>query len=569
MLLGQKRRLDGKAVHIRKELVVESSASWSNIEGTWSGNPALTACNSTDRAMFDKHLSPTTNPTARFLKTCLLSTVLLAACSAPSLREDAPRPGPSYASEPATEGVLAEIAAGYCSEFGPEYSGFRLLDESYDSLEWRLALIDSATTSLDVQTYLWYPDNSGRLILQRSVEAANRGVRVRLIIDDLLTIGLDQAMYELHNHPNIELRLFNPWQKRGALSRMGEVIAQLERLNQRMHDKLIIADGNAAIVGGRNIGDHYFGLGDVYNFHDLDVLGFGHVARQANDMFDHFWNSEWVASASNINTEHDPEFARQRWQAIQEITANAEELQSFGTGAQDWRERLLALRAGLHPGTSVLVYDTTTDDRIEQNVGAEMFGFMSQAQEELLITNAYIIPGPPGIDFIRGLVERGVKVRILTNSLASHDVPAVNSHYEKWRDDFLEAGAELYELRADAAIRPIVDTPPMEGAFVGLHTKAVVVDRQKVFIGSMNFDPRSFNINTEAGVFVDSPGLAEALAAVMERDMHPDNAWQVLLDDKGKLYWVNSDETVHRQPARGGSQRVMNKIFKVIPKEQN
>ena len=193
---------------------------------------------------------------------------------------------------------------------------------------------------------------------------------------------------------------------------------------------------------------------------------------------------------------------------------------------------------------------------------------MDLAQTELMITNAYIIPGQKAIDFIQGLSDRGVRVRMLTNSLASHDVPAVNSHYEPWRDDFINAGVELYELRADAAIQSIVDIPPVKGEFVGLHTKAIVVDRNKVFIGSMNFDPRSFNINTEAGAFVESPGLARALAEVMERDMAPENAWQVLLNDKGKPYWVNSDETLDSQPARGGSQRVMNQIFKIFPKEQ-
>jgi putative cardiolipin synthase len=197
-----------------------------------------------------------------------------------------------------------------------------------------------------------------------------------------------------------------------------------------------------------------------------------------------------------------------------------------------------------------------------------MFGFMNLAQKELLITNAYIIPGQPGIDFIQELTDRGVKVRILTNSLASHDVPAVNSHYRDWRDDFINAGAELYEMRSDPAIQAIVDVPPVKGKFTGLHTKAVVVDREYVFIGSMNFDPRSFNINTEAGAFVRSPDLAAELAAVMDRDMQPENAWQVLLDDAGKPYWVNSEETVYKQPARGTSQRIMDKIFKVVPKEQ-
>jgi len=499
---------------------------------------------------------------------CLLALVLLAACAGPSLRKDIYRFEPTYASAPATDGILAEIASDIMKTHGSEHSGFKLLDESYDGLAWRLALIDSATTSLDIQTYLWYPDNTGRIILQRAVNAADRGVRVRLIVDDLLTMGKDQLMYELQNHPNIAMRLFNPWKNRSTMARAGEVIAEMERLNTRMHDKLMIADGNAAVVGGRNIGDHYFGLSEAYNFHDLDLLGFGHIARQSNGMFDHFWNSEWVVSAVNLGTERNEAFADQQWAEIQSKNAAAEELKAFGVEVEDWTERLTQLAPELHPGTSYLIYDEASGDAIAQNVAAQMFGFMDQAQEELLITNAYVIPGQRAIDFFQTLSDRGVRVAMLTNSLASHDVPAVNSHYEPWRDDIVGAGVELYELRADAAIQSIVDVPPVEGKFVGLHTKAVVVDGKKVFIGSMNFDPRSFNINTEAGAFVESPGLGEALVAVMERDMAPENAWQVLLKDDGKLYWVNSDETLSTQPARGGSQRVMNVIFKIFPKEQ-
>ena len=197
-----------------------------------------------------------------------------------------------------------------------------------------------------------------------------------------------------------------------------------------------------------------------------------------------------------------------------------------------------------------------------------MFPCMNMAKEELLITNAYLIPSQAAVDFLQSLTDRGVRVRILTNSLASHDVPAVNSHYREWRDDLIHAGAELYELLSDAAIKDLVDVPPVSGEFVGLHTKAFVVDRKMAFIGSMNFDPRSFNINTEAGAFVHSIGLGEDLAQMMERDMSPENAWQVFLDEKGAPYWVNSDERTDRQPARGGSQRVMDKIFKVVPKGQ-
>ena len=497
-----------------------------------------------------------------------MAVLLTAACAGTSLRDEIARPEPSFARPPATEGVLASMANEIFLTHGPEYSGFRLLDSSYDGLAWRLALIDSAVSSLDIQTYLWYPDNTGRLIFQRAIQAADRGVHVRLVVDDLLTIGLDQLLYELDRQPNIEVRLFNPWEGRSTLSRAGQMVARFERLNTRMHDKLIIVDSNAAIVGGRNLGDHYFGLSHAYNFHDLDLLGFGHIARQSNDMFDHFWNSEWVVSADNLDTKHDADFTEKKWQEVLEKNRAAEELKVFGIEPKDWSADLAAVAKELHPGKSYLVYDTTSGDHIEQGVAQKMFGFMDMADEELLITNAYIIPGQPAIDFLQGLNDRGVNVRILTNSLESHDVPAVNSHYKKWRDDLINAGAELYELRADAEIRSLVDVAPVEGEFIGLHTKAVVVDRKMVFIGSMNFDPRSFNINTEAGAFVESPGLAEDLARVMNRDMDPKNAWQVFLDEDGDPYWVNSDRTVDKQPARGGTQRVMDKIFMMFPKEQ-
>ena len=493
---------------------------------------------------------------------------VLTACTTPSLKKEIVRSAPSYATPPANSGPLADIASKVFKEHGPDYSGFKLLDKSYDGLLWRLVLIDSAVSSLDIQTYLWYPDNSGRLILERAVHAANRGVNVRLIVDDLLTIGLEQLLYEIAEHPNLEIRLFNPWEHRGMLSRAGEMIAQMERLNTRMHDKLLIADGNAAVVGGRNIGDHYFGLSDAYNFHDLDILGIGHIGHQANVMFDSFWNSEWVVSAKNLETEHDAEFAAKKWQEIMKKNRAAEELNQFGVEPKNWDRELSALVHELHIGTSNLIFDKASEDEVDQNVAAKIFNIMGSAQKELLITNAYIIPGQPAIDFIKGLTDRSVRVRILTNSLASHDVPAVNSHYEGWRDDLIRAGAELYELRADAAIQSIVNIPPVKGEFVGLHTKSLVIDRSRVFVGSMNFDPRSFKINTEAGVVVESRELGEALARVMERDMSPENSWQVLLDSNGEPYWTSSDEVLKTQPARGGEQRVMNLIFKMFPSEQ-
>jgi putative cardiolipin synthase len=335
-----------------------------------------------------------------------------------------------------------------------------------------------------------------------------------------------------------------------------------------MHNKLMVVDGHAAIVGGRNIGDHYFGLSHAYNFHDLDVFGVGYLARQGAEMFDEFWNSEWVASAGNLTTEPDAASAQESWQRIQANNATVEELERFPREPQDWTGELTALERGLHPGTSELVHDSVADETIDQSMITSMAFLFERAEQELMITNAYIIPYLRNIYFLEDITERGVDVRILTNSLASHDVPAVNSHYEDWRDDFIGAGARLYELRADAAIQDVVDVSPVSGEFVGLHTKAAVIDRRFVFIGSMNLDPRSANINTEMGVIVDSPALGEELAELMIRDMDGRNAWQVLLDEDGDPYWVNSDEALDKQPSRGFMERVMNVIFRVVPKEQ-
>jgi putative cardiolipin synthase len=496
-----------------------------------------------------------------------VTLILLTACAGPGLRDEIARPEPSFAKPPATAGTLAENAARLADRDGT-VSGFRLLDGSREALEWRLALIDSATSSIDLITYLWYPDSSGRLMLERVVLAAQRGVHVRLVIDDLLTIGQDQLLANLHSLPNIEVRLFNPWSKRSLGSRAAEMIAEMERLNTRMHVKLLVADGRAAIVGGRNIGDHYFGLSDAYNFHDLDVLGIGPIGVEASEMFDHYWNSDWIVSADNLVTQPDAEKAAEQWQALQEATRTDPQLAELPREPRDWSADFAAIRPELRPGRGYLVFDDVSAKDVSQTMIARMFGFFNQAQSELLITNAYIIPGQQGIDFVAALSERGVDVRILTNSLASHDVPAVNSHYEGWRDDLINAGVELFEFRADAAIQPIIDIPPASGEFTGLHTKAAVVDLRYSFVGSMNLDPRSANINTEMGAVIDSPELAADLRALMLRDMSSENAWAVTLDANGKLWWRNSDETVDDQPSRGFMTDVMNVIFKIFPKDQ-
>jgi putative cardiolipin synthase len=286
-------------------------------------------------------------------------------------------------------------------------------------------------------------------------------------------------------------------------------------------------------------------------------------------MFDKFWNSQWVASAENLTTQPDKEIAAKQWAGIQ-ANANSPLLEKFPREPRDWTEELTREAAGLRIGRGKMVYDEAgQSEQIDQSVISSMFNFFGLARKELLIMNAYVIPSQQAVDFIQDLSDQGVDVKILTNSLASHDVPAVNSHYEPWRDDFIEAGVDLFEFRSDPAIQEgVVDVPPVVAEFSGLHSKSAVVDRRYAFVGSMNLDPRSANINTEMGVMVDSPELAEDLAQVILRDMSGANAWHVQVDEEGNLSWTNDSETLSKQPARDGMQRVMNVIMKVGPKDQ-
>jgi putative cardiolipin synthase len=499
------------------------------------------------------------------INTLILLVVLLSACAPlPKNSESLPK---DYAPTPATSGILAEIENQIEQTQGAGQSGFWLLDRNTDALDWRLALLDSAGSSLDVLYYLWYGDVSGRLVLQRVIDAADRGVRVRLLVDDLLLIGSDKALLAIEEHPNIRLRLFNPKQQRSA-GMTFDFLTRFDQMNSRMHDKLIVADNRAVILGGRNIGDYYFGLNSHYNFHDLDVLGFGPVARQSSELFDNFWNSDWVTAASELpGTISKQEMAGRRAKLIEELNTS-DSLIHIPIEPQDWTTRLRTLLPELHIGSSEIIFDRLEDGEIVQSMRDPLRKMFWSAEKDIRLVNAYIIPDQDFIDSMQQITGKGIDVRILTNSLASHDVPAVNSHYQKWRKPILLTGAELFELRSDPAIKPRVDTAPVVSKFIGLHTKSAVIDGRKVFIGSMNFDPRSADINSEMGVIIDSPSLGKQMIRLAERDMAPENAWQVRLDGNGDLIWVNSDESVNRQPARNTWQRFMDGVFKIFPKSQ-
>ncbi len=502
---------------------------------------------------------------------CLLLAAVLTGCASRLPAERAP---PSLAQAPHQAGPFAAVERRIAAAQGTDVSGFKLLERNADGLVWRVALIDNARHTIDLQYYVWFGDVSGQLLLSRVVAAADRGVRVRILLDDLSTMLRRMASPELRDallarvdrHPQIEVRVFNGWHARDWAGRVVEGATDFTRLNRRMHNKQMVVDNRAVVIGGRNIGDEYMGLDPEFNFHDLDVLGVGPVARQASTVFDRYWNSDWVR---RIPPAAGPEMAPLSPQAIElppEAAAHPA-LQAFLADAERRARSIDELPAAMAFGRSAVHTDAPSRAAQSRNHMPEAFrALMRSARSEVLITNAYIIPDEAFISDLRELAGRGVKVRILTNSLASHDVPAVNSHYERWRGPIVDAGARLHELRADAAIQAeLVDTPPVRSGFVGLHTKAMVIDRQRSFIGSMNLDPRSEVFNSEMGVVIDSAALAANLARRMDRDMDAANSWLVSRGAAGGLRWTSSAGERSSQPARSFWQRVQNLLFKLAP----
>ena len=501
--------------------------------------------------------------------------LVLAVAGCATLPDKLPKGPEGHAIPPQPTGILADLEDNLRPRLGADGSAWKLLDSNEDALRWRLALVDSAKTSLDLQYYFWWEDDTGELLMKHVVDAADRGVKVRIIFDDLTTLLKDDRTPKvrdwqsasLNAHANIELRLFNAFRARGLLGRGVDFLRRMELMNQRMHNKMLVADNRAAILGGRNVGNEYFGFGKEFNFRDLDVLGTGPVARQASTVFDRFWNSEWVVPVSALKLGATARDLRAEKPGILRSLEGSPVLERFLLNRKDWAPEIADFAKRAQVGTSRVLTDVPAPDVVRHRMPKAMLDLMASAKSELLITNAYVIPDDSDIEMYRELRSRGVTVKLLTNSLATQDVPAVNSHYKRWRKPLLKAGIELYESRPDAAIaRTVADTRPAHAEYMGLHVKAVVVDRKRVFVGSMNLDPRSTELNSEMGVVIESEPLATELAGIMERDMQPANAWRVTLGPHGSVQWMADGKTLARQPARGLWQRTQDVFFMLFPR---
>jgi putative cardiolipin synthase len=466
-------------------------------------------------------------------------------------------------------GSLADFAGRIEAMLGRGESAHWLLDRNQLALNARLALADEAALSLDVQYFIWQSDATGHLLADRMVHTADRGVRVRILMDDFGVAGKGADVLKLDAHPNIEVRVFNPWARRGTrFATATEFLTRAYELNRRMHNKTLIADGRFAILGGRNIGDRYFGLYEPFVQNDLDVMVAGAMAREVTATFDAYWNSESsfpIALFENDERPHQP-LATTREELHASIEAAAALLSSFEAEPDDWSAYLENLVATFVPARSRILWESPEIlDASRPRLYDDYKELVASARSEVLISSPYFIPDPEFRELLRALVGRGVRIVVVTNSLETNNHVVAHTGYRRWRRDVLAAGVELYELRGDAEALPNYVTPPATSKHLGLHTKAVIVDGERAFVGSPNVDPRSMVLNTEIGIVGEGSDFTARVAALVERDIAPANAWRVTMDEEGWLTWSSGEEVVRRQPAKGFRQRAAEFLLNLLP----
>jgi putative cardiolipin synthase len=431
-------------------------------------------------------------------------------------------------------------------------SGSFVLERGEDSLIARAWLVDRARTSIEVQYFIWSTDNVGTLAAEALLRAAERGVKVRVIVDDLLVDAPDRLLLAFARHPNVQIRIYNPVHSVGTRlhERLFNVATDFRGANQRMHDKTLVVDGLAAITGGRNMADEYYDYDQAYNFRDRDALVLGPVVREIRASFERFWNDPLAvpverrfggdgifekkvvvgdAEVRRIHAElhayaREPaNFAPEVRSAIATLPARFPEIQArIAWGRVDF----VADRPGKNDGGDGLGGGGLTSVALARLAG--------NARESLLIQSPYLVLSDPAFALLREAVARGVRVRISTNSLASTDNLAAFSGYAKQRAAIVAAGIEVYEYRPDPAVErqimqryaALADRAPV----FALHAKSMVVDGAVAYVGTYNLDPRSENLNTEVGVVIHDRATARAVAGAIETDMRPENSWSARED---------------------------------------
>jgi len=479
----------------------------------------------------------------------VLVSVLLSACGALPTQVDRP---PSPARQASADSPLVRIAQD--SSPAPTLTGFRLLPDGFYSLDARIQLARRARDSLDVQYYLIQGDRTGRLLMRNLRDAALRGVRVRLLVDDLYTAGGDPMFRGLAAFPNVEVRLFNPFccARQSVVSRYVASIGDFRRLNHRMHNKLFIADGAAAVMGGRNIADEYFTRSATSNFIDMDVFLVGPVVRQLASIFDLYWNSREAYPVGAIVRE--PSDREQAQRGFNHLVDDGEQMTTVALppfdilGYGPISDDLDYGRLGLLWGTANAFADkpgkvmaTSAADARSMSAEMNVMDRVMEAKNDVVISSPYFIPGSVGVREFDDLRKRNVKVTILTNSLAANDVPLVHTGYARYRVALLRTGVDIYELSPTRIQHN--ERFSLPGSSLGrLHAKMAVIDQSTVYIGSVNLDPRSDSTNTELGLFARCPELAKEVTRVINISKLQSSYRLRFAPDGQRLEWLAADD---------------------------
>ncbi|MEH6569184.1 MAG: phospholipase D family protein [Halioglobus sp.] len=492
--------------------------------------------------------------------------VFLSACS--TIAFDGEKTA-SHALTDTSDTAFGQVLLEWNTEHPDGLSGFYPLSNGMDALGARLRLINGAERTIDAQYFLMKDDDAGEVFAGSLLAAADRGVRVRFLLDDVFTTVQDDILALLNQHPNIEIRLYNPVSRKGIyyLNYAGD----FRRANRRMHSKSITGDNAFTIVGGRNIADEYFQLRNDTEFIDYDVLALGPIAADVSEQFDDFWNSTLAVPMEVLQKEFTEEdLAQERAEIDQELAAGHHSIYRKAINTQ-YMQELLDGSGIVYAAPSVLLHDGSAKlenpiDISQMTLINELGGFIAKSDTSVFIITPYFIPTDSGVDFWQRMIDRGIEVTIVTNSLASTNHVPVHSGYSRYRKKMLAMGATIHEARADAVA--------VEGATpqsLTLHTKLMLIDERYLFVGSLNLDPRSIEINAEMGVLIDSSDMAKDFMARVDRAL-PALTYKVELNDSDRLQWlatINDKKVVETsEPQTGWWRRFQSRLYRILPESQ-
>lgn len=495
-------------------------------------------------------------------------TLLLTACSTlPNLSERTPSIYIPTQYAPRLETKLQLPSAQHST---PPNAYIHVLDNAQDAFIARATLIDNADVSLDLQYYIWHNDVSGRLLLQKIFQAANRGVRIRLLLDDNNTRGMDAILSTLNQHQNIEIRLFNPFTHRRWRA-LGYLL-DFPRVNRRMHNKSFTADNRVSIIGGRNIGDEYFNTHADTLFSDMDVLISGSLVTQISADFDRYWQSNSAYPIEKIVKSLSP---TQLSKAQHQLTALPDDKTNLFLNSltnslflRDIQNKQIKYL----PAHTELISDDPAKalDRSKKvNIAKRIDSALQQPKKEIYLVSPYFVPTKKGVNKLALLAAQGKNITVFTNSLRATDVVAVHSGYAKYRRPLLQSGVKLFEFKAERAVPPAMDKGLTGSSSTSLHAKTFITDQQRVFVGSLNIDPRSARLNTEMGVVIHNSQLAKKMQKKL-KNQSSIAAYQVSLDKHGQLQWNDpaTSTTTHHEPEAKWFKRTISKILSWLPIER-